>query len=122
MATEIRVPTLGESVTEAAKVYFFVRIWSAPFTLANYAVLGWLIGHARTNWALALQVVINVVNILTVVDLPAPLGPRNPKTVPASTARSTPRTASTSPSFPPKCLTSCCASTASAWTMAGTFR
>src|ERR1041384_4018004 len=44
------------SVTEAARTYFYMRIWSAPFTLANYAVLGWLIGQARTNFALTLQV------------------------------------------------------------------
>ena len=51
------------AVTEAAKVYFFVRIWSAPLTLANYAVLGWLIGLARTDLALVLQVAINLVNL-----------------------------------------------------------
>jgi hypothetical protein len=39
----------------------------------------------------------SVVSIRTVVDLPAPFGPRNPNTSPASTRRSTPRTASTSP-------------------------
>lgn len=51
------------AVTEAAQVYFFVRIWSAPVTLANYAILGWLIGLARTDLALALQVAINLVNM-----------------------------------------------------------
>jgi MATE family multidrug resistance protein len=50
-------------VTEAAKIYFFVRIWSAPLILANYAVLGWLIGLARTDLALVLQVAINLVNL-----------------------------------------------------------
>jgi len=39
----------------------------------------------------------SVVNILTVVDFPAPFGPRKPKTSPASTRRSTPLTASTVP-------------------------
>lgn len=53
----------SESVTEAAKVYFYVRVWSAPFTLGNYAVLGWLIGQARTDLALGLQIVINLVNM-----------------------------------------------------------
>jgi hypothetical protein len=42
----------------------------------------------------------SVVNIFTVVDFPAPFGPRNPKTSPASTRRSTPRTASTVPLRP----------------------
>src|SRR5262249_4831648 len=39
----------SEAVTEAARTYFFVRIWSAPFALANYVVLGWLVGLARTG-------------------------------------------------------------------------
>lgn len=64
-----RLMGASQSVTEAAKAYFFVRIWSAPFTLANYAVLGWLIGLARANLALALQVIINVVNITATVVL-----------------------------------------------------
>src|SRR3712207_4490085 len=41
--------------------------------------------------------VINVVSMRTVVDFPAPLGPRKPKTSPLRTARSIPRTACTSP-------------------------
>jgi multidrug resistance protein, MATE family len=53
----------SEAVTEAAKLYFFIRVWSAPFALANYAVLGWLIGLARTGTALALQIAINVINM-----------------------------------------------------------
>ena len=51
------------AVTEAARTYFIVRIWSAPFALGNYCVLGWLIGQARTGTALALQTVINLVNM-----------------------------------------------------------
>ena len=55
-------------VTEAARTYFAIRIWSAPLVLANYVVLGWLIGLARAVLALALQVVVNLVNMaLTMV-------------------------------------------------------
>jgi len=50
--------------------------------------------------AVPLVIVSSVVSIRTVVDLPAPFGPRKPKTSPVRTARSTPRTASTSPSLP----------------------
>ena len=57
---------------------------------------------------------VNVVSIRTVVDFPAPFGPRNPKTSPSATLRSTPRTASTVPSRPVNLLTSCFASTAKA--------
>ena len=46
--------------------------------------------------ALPAVIVSSVVSIFTVVDLPAPLGPRNPNTSPDFTCRSTPRTASTS--------------------------
>ncbi len=38
-----------------------------------------------------------VVSIRTMVDLPAPLGPRNPKISPSSTTRSTPSTARRDP-------------------------
>ena len=35
-------------VTNAARLYFDIRIWSAPFVLANYAVLGAIVGRGRT--------------------------------------------------------------------------
>jgi MATE family, multidrug efflux pump len=54
----------SEAVTAAAKTYFFVRIWSAPFALANYVVLGWLVGLARTGIALGLQIAVNVINMI----------------------------------------------------------
>ena len=62
---------LGASaeVTLAAELYFYVRIWSAPFVLANLVLLGWLIGLARANTALALQVLVNVVNLAATVLL-----------------------------------------------------
>jgi MATE family multidrug resistance protein len=53
----------SENVTRAAKAYFTIRIWSAPLVLANYVVLGWLIGQARAKMALALQIAINLTNI-----------------------------------------------------------
>src|SRR6185312_16273201 len=36
-------------VERVARGYFNVRIWSGPATLANYALLGWLLGLGRTN-------------------------------------------------------------------------
>ncbi len=59
----------SESVTHAAKTYFTIRIWSAPLALANYVVLGWLIGQARAALALATQVAINVTNMVATVTL-----------------------------------------------------
>ena len=42
------------AVTEAARAYFDIRIWSAPFALVNYVVLGAVIGHGRTDIGLLL--------------------------------------------------------------------
>jgi MATE family, multidrug efflux pump len=53
----------SEGVTRAAKIYFAIRIWSAPLALANYVVLGWLIGQARAKLALTVQIAINVINM-----------------------------------------------------------
>jgi MATE family multidrug resistance protein len=59
----------SEGVTRAAKIYFTIRIWSAPLALANYVVLGWLIGQARARLALAVQIAINVINMAVTVLL-----------------------------------------------------
>jgi len=53
----------SEGVTRAAKTYFAIRIWSAPMALANYVVLGWLVGQARAMLALGVQVAINLINM-----------------------------------------------------------
>jgi MATE family, multidrug efflux pump len=50
-------------VTAAAKIYFNIRIWSSPFALGNYVVLGWLVGLARARLALAVQVAINLISM-----------------------------------------------------------
>jgi len=59
----------SEGVTRAARTYFVVRIWSAPLALANYVLLGWLIGQARARLALGVQIAINVINMIATVLL-----------------------------------------------------
>jgi MATE family multidrug resistance protein len=59
----------SEGVTRAAKTYFTIRIWSAPLVLANYVVLGWLIGQARARLALSVQIAINLFNAVATVLL-----------------------------------------------------
>src|SRR5262245_12200213 len=59
----------SEAVTRAAKTYFVIRIWAAPLALANYVVLGWLIGQARATLALSVQIAINVINMVATVLL-----------------------------------------------------
>jgi MATE family multidrug resistance protein len=45
-----------------AIAYFDTRIWGAPATLANYAVLGWLLGMQYARTALTIQITINGLN------------------------------------------------------------
>jgi MATE family multidrug resistance protein len=59
----------SDGVTRAARAYFAIRIWSAPIVLANFVVLGWLIGQARAGLALAIQIVINLINMALTVAL-----------------------------------------------------
>src|SRR5438552_3164367 len=59
----------SEGVTRAAKIYFTIRIWSAPLALANYVVLGWLVGQARARLALGVQIAINLTNVAATVLL-----------------------------------------------------
>lgn len=72
----IAFPIVGASsaVTEALSVYFFIRIWAAPFTLANYVILGSTLGRGRTDLGLLLQVAINVINIALTATLVLGLG------------------------------------------------
>lgn len=54
----------GSAQVEAlARDYYGLRIWAAPATLTNYAVLGWFIGLGRARIALALQLILNLTNI-----------------------------------------------------------
>lgn len=57
----------SDNVEHYATTYFDIRIWSAPATLINYAILGWLIGREASKAALLMVLVINVANI--VLDL-----------------------------------------------------
>ena len=57
-----------------ARDYYDVRIWAAPATLANYALLGWFIGLGRTDVGLVLQLVLNLTNIALCVLFTLGLG------------------------------------------------
>jgi MATE family multidrug resistance protein len=50
-------------VTSFASEYFFIRIWSAPATLANFALIGWFIGLQNARVPLLIVLVINLTNI-----------------------------------------------------------
>ena len=44
--------------------YFSIRIWSAPATLANFALIGWFIGLQNARVPLAIVLAINITNII----------------------------------------------------------
>lgn len=63
---ELGLTFLGgsDAVQEATSSYFRIRIYSAPFALANYAILGWLLGMGRAGAGLLIQTFLNGVNII----------------------------------------------------------
>ncbi len=51
-------------VAEATRTYLQVRIWAAPFILANFVLLGWLLGIARPRTVLLLTTLYGLANII----------------------------------------------------------
>ncbi len=51
------------AVTQAMGSYVTIRLVSAPLALANYAILGYLLGRGEAGLSLALQLLLNGVNI-----------------------------------------------------------
>ncbi len=55
----------GDSATSGyALEYFSIRIWSAPGTLANYAIIGWFLGLQNARVPLLIFLTINITNII----------------------------------------------------------
>ena len=50
-------------LSDLARDYTTIRIFAAPLTLANYALVGWFLGRGQTQITLAVQLTINLVNI-----------------------------------------------------------
>ncbi|MFZ3033998.1 MAG: MATE family efflux transporter [Parvibaculum sp.] len=61
-------------VQSLAHGFYSIRIWSAPFTLANFALLGWFIGRQKAKTALALQLFMNLLNIALNIGFVVGLG------------------------------------------------
>lgn len=62
----------GSEVKLYANQYFSTRIWGAPAALANFVIMGWLLGMQNAKLPMWLLIVTNVVNIL--LDLVFVLG------------------------------------------------
>jgi MATE family multidrug resistance protein len=57
----------SDAVLDNARRYCQARIGAAPFALANYVVLGYLLGVQRVRIALLIQLLINAVNLLAIL-------------------------------------------------------
>ena len=53
----------SERLVDLTEQYYSTRIWAAPATLANYVVLGTLIGLQRMSSVLIFQLFLNLLNI-----------------------------------------------------------
>ncbi len=65
----IRMLGASDAVAANARLYCHIRIWSAPAALANYVILGYLLGRQRARTALVLQAAVNVVNLAVALFL-----------------------------------------------------
>lgn len=61
-------------VSEAMGVYVRIRLLAAPFTLTNYAILGYVLGRGEGGLGLTLQAVLNGINIVLCFLLGLELG------------------------------------------------
>lgn len=61
-------------VAAAMSTYLLIRFWSAPAALANYAILGYVLGRGQGALALGLQIILNGTNIVLSVYLGLVLG------------------------------------------------
>ncbi|MBV6657624.1 MAG: MATE family efflux transporter [Devosiaceae bacterium] len=52
-----------DRVQEAVTVYFAIRIFAAPLTLTNYAILGYFLGRGEAMTGLLIQTVLNLTNV-----------------------------------------------------------
>ena len=69
-----RIAPASVEVEVLARAYLGVRIWGAPATIAIYALTGWLIAMERTRGVLALQLVMNGLNVALSVAFVLALG------------------------------------------------
>jgi len=54
----------SELVEQQANVYYDIRVFSAPATLMNYALLGWFLGMQNARMPLYIMLMVNIVNMI----------------------------------------------------------
>ncbi|MDV7106038.1 MATE family efflux transporter DinF [Vibrio sp. TH_r3] len=54
----------SDEVKHYGEIYFSIRAWSAPATLANYVLLGWLLGTQNAKAPMWIVIIANLTNIV----------------------------------------------------------
>lgn len=52
----------SEEVESHAATYFYIRVFSAPFALMDFCLIGWFVGQGRARVAFLLQIYLNLTN------------------------------------------------------------
>ncbi|WP_049734382.1 MATE family efflux transporter [Rhizobium ecuadorense] len=74
MAAGLRLMGADGAIAEATATYFSIRMLAAPAALANYAILGFVLGRGQGGVGLLLQALINGINIVLSIYLGLTLG------------------------------------------------
>jgi multidrug resistance protein, MATE family len=53
----------GPDVERHAATYFYIRVFSAPFALANFCLMGWFVGQGKAKTAFLIQLWLNLSNM-----------------------------------------------------------
>ena len=72
----LAVVPCSDEAASVAREYFFIRIWAAPATLSLFTLKGWFIGMQDTKSPMAVDILVNVVNMVAsyVLAVYTPLG------------------------------------------------
>lgn len=64
LALAFTVFTASETIEASAATYISARLWGLPATLGSIALMGWFVGISRSERALQMQIVLNLINII----------------------------------------------------------
>lgn len=62
-ALALRLMDPSAAVAQSTWDYYSIRIWSAPATLVNFALIGWFVGLGKARAPLAMVLTANLVNL-----------------------------------------------------------
>ena len=60
----LQIYTAAPEIEQTARHYISARLWGLPATLGTIALMGWFIGISRAPLALAVQIILNLVNLM----------------------------------------------------------